>query len=209
MPSTATCLALILLSWIVYVYVTWALDQGNMIGGFTIELCQRLPKGKHKKKSADKKLRHIYHAIWRWHYLSFGYPHPKPFQIVSASACLFHFVSERICLSSDAKQIWQQSSLSTLNSSVGIPSYTKKGYDNFFFLLLVLFILRKASNYLLMLSDQFVLCCISSLHLQVYLSPLIKWFWSHHEKMVAIDQSIVFMGGIDLCFGRWDTIDHK
>ncbi|CAH8564691.1 unnamed protein product [Dicrocoelium dendriticum] len=44
---------------------------------------------------------------------------------------------------------------------------------------------------------------------QVYLSPTLIKFWSHHEKMVAIDQSIVFMGGIDLCFGRWDTCDHR
>lgn len=28
--------------------------------------------------------------------------------------------------------------------------------------------------------------------------------WSHHEKMVVIDQKIAFVGGIDLCFGRWD-----
>ncbi|CAF4634970.1 unnamed protein product [Rotaria sp. Silwood1] len=28
--------------------------------------------------------------------------------------------------------------------------------------------------------------------------------WSHHEKMVIIDQKIAFVGGIDLCFGRWD-----
>uniref|UniRef100_A0A5K3F5B2 phospholipase D n=2 Tax=Mesocestoides corti TaxID=53468 RepID=A0A5K3F5B2_MESCO len=32
--------------------------------------------------------------------------------------------------------------------------------------------------------------------------------WSHHEKMVVIDQSIAFMGGIDLCYGRWDRQDH-
>ncbi|KAM7535700.1 hypothetical protein Aperf_G00000096516 [Anoplocephala perfoliata] len=34
------------------------------------------------------------------------------------------------------------------------------------------------------------------------------WNWSHHEKMVVVDQSVVFMGGIDLCFGRWDLPDH-
>ncbi|CAF1509372.1 unnamed protein product, partial [Didymodactylos carnosus] len=28
--------------------------------------------------------------------------------------------------------------------------------------------------------------------------------WSHHEKCVIIDQKIAFIGGIDLCFGRWD-----
>ncbi|CAF1516160.1 unnamed protein product, partial [Didymodactylos carnosus] len=30
------------------------------------------------------------------------------------------------------------------------------------------------------------------------------FLWSHHEKMVIIDQKIAFIGGIDLCFGRWD-----
>lgn len=29
--------------------------------------------------------------------------------------------------------------------------------------------------------------------------------WSHHEKMVVIDQSVGFMGGLDICFGRMDT----
>lgn len=30
------------------------------------------------------------------------------------------------------------------------------------------------------------------------------FFWTHHEKCLVIDQSIAFMGGIDLCNGRWD-----
>jgi phospholipase D1/2 len=34
-------------------------------------------------------------------------------------------------------------------------------------------------------------------------------FWSHHEKSVIIDQSVGFMGGIDLCFGRWDDDHHR
>lgn len=33
--------------------------------------------------------------------------------------------------------------------------------------------------------------------------------WSHHEKTVVIDQTIAFVGGIDLCYGRWDTRDHR
>ncbi|TYZ59758.1 hypothetical protein PybrP1_007641 [[Pythium] brassicae (nom. inval.)] len=32
--------------------------------------------------------------------------------------------------------------------------------------------------------------------------------WSHHEKIVSIDQKVSFVGGLDLCFGRWDTRDH-
>ena len=32
--------------------------------------------------------------------------------------------------------------------------------------------------------------------------------WSHHEKLVIIDQQIAFVGGIDLCWGRYDTHSH-
>ena len=32
--------------------------------------------------------------------------------------------------------------------------------------------------------------------------------WSHHEKLVIIDQKIAFVGGIDLCWGRFDTNKH-
>jgi phospholipase D1/2 len=36
----------------------------------------------------------------------------------------------------------------------------------------------------------------------------IPLLWSHHEKMVVIDQRVGFMGGLDICYGRWDTPDH-
>ncbi|KRW98761.1 Phox homologous domain [Pseudocohnilembus persalinus] len=32
--------------------------------------------------------------------------------------------------------------------------------------------------------------------------------WSHHEKLVIIDQAIGFIGGLDLCYGRFDNKDH-
>lgn len=31
---------------------------------------------------------------------------------------------------------------------------------------------------------------------------------SQHEKMCVIDETIAFMGGLDLCYGRWDTSQH-
>lgn len=34
------------------------------------------------------------------------------------------------------------------------------------------------------------------------------YFWAHHEKLCIIDQSVAFLGGIDLCYGRYDTPDH-
>ena len=33
--------------------------------------------------------------------------------------------------------------------------------------------------------------------------------WTHHEKIVIIDRNIAFVGGIDLCYGRWDTRNHE
>jgi phospholipase D1/2 len=40
-------------------------------------------------------------------------------------------------------------------------------------------------------------------------SPAGVFLWSHHEKCVIIDQTIAFLGGIDLCFGRWDDDLHR
>ena len=34
------------------------------------------------------------------------------------------------------------------------------------------------------------------------------FLWSHHEKLVIIDQMIGYVGGLDLCWGRFDTHDH-
>lgn len=34
------------------------------------------------------------------------------------------------------------------------------------------------------------------------------FFWAHHEKICVIDNQIAFMGGIDQCFGRYDTPSH-
>lgn len=41
-------------------------------------------------------------------------------------------------------------------------------------------------------------------------NPLIHGtvFWAHHEKICLIDHTIGFLGGLDLCYGRWDTPDH-
>ncbi|ORY13180.1 hypothetical protein BCR34DRAFT_275760 [Clohesyomyces aquaticus] len=33
-------------------------------------------------------------------------------------------------------------------------------------------------------------------------------YWAHHEKLCLVDGQIAFMGGLDLCYGRWDTNSH-
>lgn len=35
------------------------------------------------------------------------------------------------------------------------------------------------------------------------------FYRSHHEKIVIVDHQICFIGGLDLCFGRYDFPDHK
>jgi phospholipase D1/2 len=32
-------------------------------------------------------------------------------------------------------------------------------------------------------------------------------YWSHHQKFVCVDYHTAFVGGIDLCFGRYETTD--
>jgi phospholipase D1/2 len=34
------------------------------------------------------------------------------------------------------------------------------------------------------------------------------FYWAHHEKFIVIDYAVAFIGGLDLCFGRWDIRHH-
>ncbi|KAI9696723.1 MAG: hypothetical protein M1836_005085 [Candelina mexicana] len=34
------------------------------------------------------------------------------------------------------------------------------------------------------------------------------FYWAHHEKFIVIDYNLAFIGGLDLCFGRWDSRQH-
>ncbi|GAB7354646.1 hypothetical protein MBLNU459_g5078t1 [Dothideomycetes sp. NU459] len=34
------------------------------------------------------------------------------------------------------------------------------------------------------------------------------FYWAHHEKFIVIDYDMAFIGGLDLCFGRWDSKQH-
>lgn len=35
------------------------------------------------------------------------------------------------------------------------------------------------------------------------------YFWSNHEKMIVVDQAVAFVGGVDLCLGRWEDDAHR
>ena len=53
---------------------------------------------------------------------------------------------------------------------------------------------------------------LTSLHqnIRVVRHPMkaVGFLWSHHEKLVIIDQTIGYVGGLDLCWGRFDTHEH-
>jgi phospholipase D1/2 len=34
------------------------------------------------------------------------------------------------------------------------------------------------------------------------------FYWAHHEKFIVIDYHMAFIGGLDLCYGRWDQKQH-
>jgi phospholipase D1/2 len=36
-----------------------------------------------------------------------------------------------------------------------------------------------------------------------------QFFFAHHEKICVVDHDMAFVGGIDLCFGRWDSPQHR
>lgn len=34
-------------------------------------------------------------------------------------------------------------------------------------------------------------------------------YWAHHEKVIVVDQSVAFIGGLDVAFGRYDCSNHR
>ncbi|EAR83685.1 phospholipase d1 (macronuclear) [Tetrahymena thermophila SB210] len=62
------------------------------------------------------------------------------------------------------------------------------------------------------LNSNYTKSALCSLHKNIRVmrhpSTLIPLLWSHHEKMVVIDQIYGFLGGLDLCYGRWDSQSH-
>ena len=48
----------------------------------------------------------------------------------------------------------------------------------------------------------------TNIQVQRHPHEVVPKLWSHHEKAVIVDQKIALMGGLDLCYGRYDTPDH-
>jgi phospholipase D1/2 len=50
-----------------------------------------------------------------------------------------------------------------------------------------------------------------SANIRVLMHPnylMVPFLWSHHEKMVIVDQTTAYLGGLDLGYGRFDSKQH-
>lgn len=75
-------------------------------------------------------------------------------------------------------------------------------------------VIYNAPQLALNIDSEFSLKYLSSLspNIKVLMHPnylLIPFMWSHHEKLVIVDQLVAFMGGLDLGYGRFDTPAHS
>ncbi|TBU06403.1 phospholipase D2 [Hamiltosporidium magnivora] len=70
-------------------------------------------------------------------------------------------------------------------------------------------------QYALPINSEYTEKKLGGLHKNIFIirHPKINFFdinyWSHHEKIVIVDQEIGFLGGIDICLGRFDTYKHE
>lgn len=48
-----------------------------------------------------------------------------------------------------------------------------------------------------------------NIHTMMHPNNRIPSMWSHHQKLVCCDETIAFIGGIDLCYGRYEDSDYN
>jgi phosphatidylserine/phosphatidylglycerophosphate/cardiolipin synthase-like enzyme len=83
-----------------------------------------------------------------------------------------------------------------------LPNYTHSISLLLLRLLILIFLLFLISFYFLSLAQ--VLTSLSP-NIRVIRHPDITPFnWSHHQKTLVVDHDVAFVGGLDLCYGRYD-----
>lgn len=48
-----------------------------------------------------------------------------------------------------------------------------------------------------------------NIHAMMHPNNRIPSMWSHHQKLVSCDETVAFIGGIDLCYGRYEDSDYN
>ena len=80
---------------------------------------------------------------------------------------------------------------------------------------------KKVRVYILLYCEFSLALTLNSKHTKIFLTGLSQnikvirhpkksfdLLWSHHEKLVVIDQEYAYVGGLDLCWGRYDNHSH-
>ena len=80
---------------------------------------------------------------------------------------------------------------------------------------------RRVRVYILLYCEFSLALTLNSKHTKIFLTGLSQnikvirhpkksfdLLWSHHEKLVVIDQEYAYVGGLDLCWGRYDNHAH-
>ncbi|KAL1925650.1 uncharacterized protein VTP21DRAFT_533 [Calcarisporiella thermophila] len=79
---------------------------------------------------------------------------------------------------------------------------------------MIYILVYKEMTYALSLDSTHTKAWLQSLHKNIIVQrhpdhgPEGVMFWAHHEKIVVVDCRIAFIGGLDLCFGRYDSHAH-
>ena len=110
------------------------------------------------------------------------------------------WLSPELLLRRPGSQKWKLTNLLQRKAKEGVKIYV--------------IVYREVSNEFTPIDSNYAKQTLRSLHENImvqrspsHISTGVLYF-SHHEKLCVIDQTMVFMGGLDLCFGRWDTPQH-
>ncbi|KAI7866085.1 hypothetical protein BDF14DRAFT_1818672 [Spinellus fusiger] len=76
---------------------------------------------------------------------------------------------------------------------------------------MIYIVIYKNLSVALPLNSQHTMHWLQSIHPNVIVqrhASIKSRLWAHHEKILVVDYRLAFIGGLDLCFGRYDTPEH-
>ena len=113
---------------------------------------------------------------------------------------------KRPILESDYKGFFKKKKKESLSRLMDVLEYkAKKGVK-------IYILLYYECSLALTLDSKYTEDTLEKLHKNIEVtrhpSDALDLLWSHHEKLVIIDQQIGYVGGLDLCWGRYDFHEH-
>ena len=113
---------------------------------------------------------------------------------------------KRPILESDYKEGFKKKNKESLSRLMDVLEYkAKKGVK-------IYILLYYECSLALTLNSKYTEDTLEKLHKNIEVtrhpSDKLDLLWSHHEKLVIIDQQIGYVGGLDLCWGRYDYNEH-